>query len=209
MNCWQRHVGSPASCWRDDGGSALRDKINWAFPGSARSPSLHNIIMIITTSSFGTPTSLFDLPLIDTLSPRMSLPLSTAAFSRYAPFFYCVHWHPFITHGSTNRQPMCIDILDDDSLLNVFYHCRPPVALVEADGDRINPFDGRWECEYWWYKLAWVCRRWRCLILASPSYLGVSLVCRPGTPVADMLAHSPLSAHHRPQFRAWNERCRS
>jgi len=86
---------------------------------------------------------------------------------------------------------MCIDILDDDSLLNVFYHCRPPVALVEADGDRINPFDGRWECEYWWYKLAWVCRRWRCLILASPSYLGVSLVCRPGTPVADMLAHSP------------------
>ena len=43
----------------------------------------------------------------------------------------------------------------------------------------------------WWYTLAWVCRRWRQLILASPSYLGLSLVCRPGTPIANMLAHSP------------------
>jgi hypothetical protein len=50
---------------------------------------------------------------------------------------------------------------------------------------------GRWERERWWYKLAQVCRRWRHLILASPSYLGLSLLCMPGTPVADMLAHSP------------------
>ena len=55
-------------------------------------------------------------------------------------------------------------------------------------------------------KLAWVCRRWRRLILASPSYLGISLVCRYGTPVADMLAHSPplpLIIDHIPVFEEY------
>ena len=36
-----------------------------------------------------------------------------------------------------------------------------------------------------------VCRRWRHLILGSASHLGLCLVCTHGTPVADMLAHSP------------------
>ena len=92
-----------------------------------------------------------------------------------------------MTHGSTNRRRTCIDILDDDSLLYIFYHCRPPILSEEG----IGPWSGKCESETWWYKLAWVCRRWRCIILASPSYLGISLVCRHGTPVADMLAHSP------------------
>ena len=43
----------------------------------------------------------------------------------------------------------------------------------------------------WWYGLAHVCQRWRNIIFGSASYLGVSLVCTFGTPVADMLAHSP------------------
>ena len=94
-------------------------------------------------------------------------------------------------HGSGNGRRTSIDILDDDSLLNIFYHCRPLVLLKEGDVDGIGLWSGRWEGEYWWYKLAWVCRRWRRLILASPSYLGISLVCRSGTPVADMLAHPP------------------
>ena len=109
-----------------------------------------------------------------------------------------------MTHEITNRPHTFIDILDDDSLLSIFYHCRPPVLLVEGDGDGIDPWGGRWKCEYWWYTLAWVCRRWRSLILASPSYLGTSLVCRPMTPVADMLAHSPpfpLIIDHTPQFK--------
>ena len=111
-----------------------------------------------------------------------------------------------MTHESTNRPHTFIDILDDDSLLSIFYHCRPPVLLVEGDGDGIgsDPWGGRWKCEYWWYSLAWVCRRWRSLILASPSYLGTSLVCRPMTPVADMLAHSPpipLIIDHTPKFK--------
>jgi len=49
----------------------------------------------------------------------------------------------------------------------------------------------KWNRERWWYKLTHVCRRWRHLILGSPSHLGLCLLCTPGTPVADMLAHSP------------------
>jgi len=36
-----------------------------------------------------------------------------------------------------------------------------------------------------------VCRRWRYLILGSATHLGLCLVCSRGTPVAEMLAHSP------------------
>ena len=138
-----------------------------------------------------------DRILVDMLSPRASLyPVTFFLYvgivrSRYALFFYYVHCHPLMTHGSTNRRRTCIDILDDDSLLNIFYHCRPLLLLEGGDVDRIGLWDGRWEYDYWWYKLAQVCRRWRRLIITSPSYLGISLVCRPGTPVADMLGHSP------------------
>ena len=45
--------------------------------------------------------------------------------------------------------------------------------------------------ERWWYKLAQVCRRWRYLILGSARHLDLSLVCSPGTPVTEMLEHSP------------------
>ena len=78
--------------------------------------------------------------------------------------------------------------LDDDSLLHVFNLCRP------------NLFEGperglaRWTNfarESWWYELVKVCRAWRYLILGSASHLGLCLVCSPGTPVAEMLTHSP------------------
>ncbi|KAH9994339.1 hypothetical protein BJV74DRAFT_950683 [Russula compacta] len=84
-----------------------------------------------------------------------------------------------------------IHILDDDSLLNVFFFCRP--ALL--DGDENDYFvvlrEGEWVRERWWYKLIHVCRRWRYLVLGLASHLGLCLVCTYGTPVADMLAHSP------------------
>jgi len=48
-----------------------------------------------------------------------------------------------------------------------------------------------WGRERWWYKVVKVCRRWRYLILGSASHLGLCLVCSRGTPVAEMLAHSP------------------
>ena len=84
-----------------------------------------------------------------------------------------------------------IHILDDLSLLNVFNLYRPAI-FDSSDDDDVRIYGGRvWNRERWWYKLTHVCRRWRHLILESPSYLGLSLVCTWGTPVALMLAHSP------------------
>ena len=85
-----------------------------------------------------------------------------------------------------------IHILDDDSLLNVFHLYRP--FLLGEDEDeyaRLRGGSENWDRGRWWYKLSHVCQRWRRVILGSASYLGVSLVCTNGTPVADMLAHSP------------------
>ena len=85
-----------------------------------------------------------------------------------------------------------IHILDDDSLLNVF-HLYQPFLLGEDEGKSSHLWggDAGWGRGRWWYKLSHVCQRWRRIILGSASYLGISLVCTMGTPVADMLAHSP------------------
>ena len=88
---------------------------------------------------------------------------------------------------------MFIYILDDDSLLNIFSHCRPDlIDKDETDGPVILR-GGYWARERWWYKVAHVCRRWRYLILGSVFHLGLCLHCTYGTPVADMLAYSPPS----------------
>jgi hypothetical protein len=81
-----------------------------------------------------------------------------------------------------------IHTLDDDSLLNIFYFCRSSVFGEDEYGFlRLGDRDD----ERWWYKFVQVCQRWRYLILASASHLDLSLLCTRGTPVADMLAHSP------------------
>jgi hypothetical protein len=97
------------------------------------------------------------------------------------------------TRPTCDRQPCTlINILDDDSLLNMFSLCRP-VILDESEA--VTPSQilggGEWNRERWWYRLVQVCRRWRYLILQSASHLRLSLVCAPGTPVTDMLANSP------------------
>ena len=85
-----------------------------------------------------------------------------------------------------------IDILDDYSLLNVFYLYRS--SFLDKDGGEAQRLVGSEGLVYgrWWYTLAHVCQRWRNIVLGSAAYLGVSLLCTNGTPVADMLAHSPL-----------------
>jgi hypothetical protein len=58
-----------------------------------------------------------------------------------------------------------IHILDDDSLLNVFYLYQP--FLLGEDGDErelVVGGDKGWERGRWWYKLSHVCRRWRRVI---------------------------------------------
>ena len=94
--------------------------------------------------------------------------------------------------GNSPRT-VSIHVLDDDSLLHVFYLYRPFLLGEDQDDSaRRRGGKGGWVRGRWWYRLAHVCQRWRDVILRSPSYLGLSLVCTNGTPVADMLAHSPL-----------------
>jgi hypothetical protein len=95
-------------------------------------------------------------------------------------------------HTGNRPHTTSIHILDDYSLLNIFHLYRP--FLLDEEDQHLNiRFGGGWQWvgERWWYRLAHVCQRWRNLILGSASYLGLCLVCTYGTPVADMLAHSP------------------
>ena len=93
--------------------------------------------------------------------------------------------------GNRSRT-VSIHILDDDSLLHVFYLSRPFLSGEDQD-DNARQWGGGWIVTRgrWWYKPAQVCQRWRNIIFGSASYLGLFLVCTYGTPVADMLAHSP------------------
>ena len=85
-----------------------------------------------------------------------------------------------------------IHILDDDSLLHVLYLSRPFLSGEDQDDNaRLRGGDGIVTRGRWWYKPAQVCQRWRNIIFGSASYLGLFLVCTYGTPVAEMLAHSP------------------
>ena len=76
--------------------------------------------------------------------------------------------------------------------------------LGENDGSyRFQGGRAPWNQGRWWYQLAHVCQRWRNLILASASYLHLSLVCTIGTPVENMLAHSPrlpLTVDYRSEY---------
>ncbi|KAH9955673.1 hypothetical protein BC827DRAFT_1158106 [Russula dissimulans] len=94
---------------------------------------------------------------------------------------------------ATKNRPhrTSIDILDDDSLLNIFHLYRRPVSDQDEDRDYVIMVGGDWSRESWWYKLVHVCQRWRYLMLGSASYLGLSLVCKYDTPVAEMLEHAP------------------
>jgi len=96
--------------------------------------------------------------------------------------------------------PMCISpqvasihTFSDDLLLKILYRCRP--VLLGKDGTQADNHHilegGKWDSERWWYKLTKVCRKWRHLVLASASDLGLSLVCSYGMPIADMLTHTP------------------
>ena len=99
--------------------------------------------------------------------------------------------------SSQRSHTASIHILDDDSLLNIFYLYRPhnylyrPLNLDVNEDIVARTRGGKWDCELWWYKLAHVCQRWRNVILGSASYLELCLLCTLGTPVAQMLAHSP------------------
>ena len=92
---------------------------------------------------------------------------------------------------SNSPHTALIHILDDDSLLHIFYLYRPFLLAEDQDDDvRLTTVEP-WLGEHWWYKIAHVCQRWRNVVLGSASFLRLSLLCTVGTPVADMLGHSP------------------
>jgi len=83
-------------------------------------------------------------------------------------------------------------MLNNDALLCIFHLYRPKLVDEEEfceNGARVLQ-GGRWGNERWWYRLVKVCRRWRYLILTSPSHLGLLLVCTYHTPISKMLKHS-------------------
>jgi hypothetical protein len=96
-----------------------------------------------------------------------------------------------MTRGNSPHS-VSIHILDDYSLLKIFYVYRPLILGEDEDDEyRLSGGSPRWDLEHWWFRLTHVCQRWRALILGSPTYLDLCLVCTHGTPVMDMLAHSP------------------
>ena len=85
-----------------------------------------------------------------------------------------------------------IHILDDDFLLTVFCLYRPFLLGEDADARLVGGVAG-WVHRRWLYKLTHVSQILRNLILGSATYLGVSLVCTNGTPIADMQAYSSIT----------------
>ena len=108
---------------------------------------------------------------------------------RYAPCSLSYHLRTRPTDNRSSSTP--VNLLDDDSLLIMFSFCRPVISVESAVLDHQILDGGEWNRERWWYRLIQVCRRWRYLVLDSAFHLQVSLVCARGTPVAEMLAHSP------------------
>src|SRR6201996_857245 len=78
--------------------------------------------------------------------------------------------------------------LNSDLLLEIFDWYR---LYNTTTGNQYRDRVLGWNNERWWYKPIQVCRKWRHLILTSPNRLDLHLVCTYGTPVEDMLSHSP------------------
>ncbi|KAI9467408.1 hypothetical protein BJY52DRAFT_67305 [Lactarius psammicola] len=72
-----------------------------------------------------------------------------------------------------------INTLPDEVLLEVFDQYRS-VRTGNRSGS-----------QGWWYTLVHICRRWRRLVFASSVRLNLQLRCTFGTPVDDMISHSP------------------
>jgi len=110
---------------------------------------------------------------------------SNSQHRRYAPGHFYVISDPLLRQLTGNRIPnAAIDDLSDDLLVEIFYYCQ----LIIPNEDFVGI---KWDDECWWYKITHICQRWRQLLLASASHLNLCLICIYGTPVADMLAHSP------------------
>ena len=69
-----------------------------------------------------------------------------------------------------NIAQMTINMLPEDALLEIFFHCLDNAANVD-----------------WWHTLVHICRRWRAIVFASPRRLDLQICCTEKTPVREML----------------------
>ena len=98
-----------------------------------------------------------------------------------------------MARGGNRSQSTALHVFRDDLLLKIFDLYRPVLLHQgESDDDYTIIEREKWDVERWWCRIAHICRRWRQLVLGSASHLGLCLVCTYGTPVAEMLAYSPL-----------------
>ena len=139
--------------------------------------------------------TVIDLPSSGKLSRGEPLSSHDSQLLRYAPCSRCLYELSQTRPTGNSSSSTPVHLLDDDSLLIILSFCRPVIldesAVSGYDADYQVLDKGNWNRERWWYGLIQVCRRWRYLVLDSAFHLQVSLVCARGTPVADMLAHSP------------------
>ena len=97
-----------------------------------------------------------------------------------------------------------ISILPDDVLLHIFFfdelkyrHTlgRGGIYLDGLGGiylDGLGGVDRQRRLPWTWHRLVHVCQRWRSVVFASPNFLGLRLVCLPGTRVELTSTWPPL-----------------
>ena len=85
----------------------------------------------------------------------------------------CKKRRKLLTSNVSVARATAIDILPDDTLLQIFDFCRV------GHNPREFPYHAVWQ----WQRLIHVCRRWRQIIFSSPRRLEIYLLCKHGTPV--------------------------
>lgn len=88
------------------------------------------------------------------------------------------HSHPTFCKTGQMLLFTPISTLPDELLVDIFDFCR-------RDNEYVWSYRGQW------YKLLHVCRRWRCVMLASPSRLNLCLLFKHRIPLTRMLTDSP------------------
>jgi hypothetical protein len=88
----------------------------------------------------------------------------------------------------TIGQLVTIDVLPDDAFLAIFdfYVVGYQDQHFIGDSELLSDCDTKRKVESW-QLLLHVCRRWRCLVFASPRRLNLRLFCKPDVPVRDKL----------------------
>jgi hypothetical protein len=98
------------------------------------------------------------------LVPSTSLQSTERCEAHPRRYVFRCHAHQLVITWPTGNSLhiASIDILDDDSLLNIFYLYRP-FLLGEDENEEARLMGGEevegWDRGHWWFKLSYVCQR--------------------------------------------------